>query len=51
MIEPHFASAVDALPNGSYVEVADSGHFPEVEAGQEFTRVVLGFLASTRIAQ
>jgi pimeloyl-ACP methyl ester carboxylesterase len=41
----------DALPNGRYFQFAGTGHFPEVEAGPEFTQVVLDFLASPRVPQ
>jgi pimeloyl-ACP methyl ester carboxylesterase len=40
-----------ALPSGRYFEITGAGHFPEVEAGPEFTRVVLDFLASTPVTQ
>lgn len=41
----------DALQNGRYSEFSGVGHFPEVEAGPEFTRVMLDFLAATQVSQ
>jgi pimeloyl-ACP methyl ester carboxylesterase len=35
----------DALPNGRYFEFEGIGHFPEVEAGPQFSELVTNFLA------
>jgi proline iminopeptidase len=35
----------DALPNGRYFEFKGVGHFPEVEAGHQFSELVSTFLA------
>jgi pimeloyl-ACP methyl ester carboxylesterase len=43
---PMMRALAAALPYGQYVEFADIGHFPEVEAGPAFTNVMLEFLRS-----
>lgn len=43
---PMMRELAAALPYAHYVEFADIGHFPEVEAGPQFTSVVLEFLGS-----